>query len=309
MSGMCRRIALAALLAFIAAAAQDIVREVRAAIAQNNFEAGETLIRGYQSAQGVTPEMIEAVSWLGRGALAAKQFDRADGYAMEARKLAQAQLSRRKLDAEPHLPLALGASIEVQAFVMAGRGEGGDAVAFLRRELESWRDTSIVTRIQKNIHLLSLEGKPAPELEVKKWLGPKPAPIAQLRGKPVVLFFWAHWCGDCKRLIPDMARLFAEYRSKGLVLIGPTQHYGYVAGGAEAAPEQETEYMESIRRQFYAPLVDMPAPVSEANFKNYGSSSSPTLVFIDRKGIVRLYHPGSMTYPELVAGVNAILGD
>jgi hypothetical protein len=67
--------------------------------------------------------------------------------------------------------------------------------------------------------------------------------------------------------------------------------------------------MESIRRQFYTPLVDMPAPVSEVNFKNYGSSSSPTLVFIDRKGIVRLYHPGSMTYPELVAGVNAILGD
>jgi thiol-disulfide isomerase/thioredoxin len=306
---MCRRIALAALLACFVAAAQDIVRDVRATIAQNNFEAGEALIRNYQSGQGVTPEMIEAVSWLGRGALAAKQLDRADGYAMEARKLAQAQLSRRKLDAEPHLPLALGASIEVQAFVMAGRGERGEAVAFLRRELETWRDTSIVTRIQKNIHLLSLEGKPAPTLEVKQWLGPKPMPIAQLRGKPVILFFWAHWCGDCKRLIPDVARLVAEYRSKGLVLIGPTQHYGYVAGGAEAPPEQETEYMESIRRQFYAPLADMPAPVSEANFKNYGSSSSPTLVFIDRKGIVRLYHPGSMTYPELLAGVNAILRD
>jgi len=74
----------------------------------------------------------------------------------------------------------------------------------------------------------------------------------------------------------------------------------------EAPAEQETEYIESIRRQYYAAL-EMPSPLSEANFVNYGSSSSPTLVFIDRKGIVRLFHPGSMSYPELVTAVNAIL--
>src|SRR5215831_5301895 len=94
------------------AAAQDIVKEVRIALAQNNFALGESLIQKYKSTQGATPEMIEAVSWLGRGALAARQLDRADSYAAQARKLALAQLTRRKLDAEPHLPVALGASIE-----------------------------------------------------------------------------------------------------------------------------------------------------------------------------------------------------
>src|SRR5437899_4317085 len=186
---MRRRIAFVMLLALRVAAAQDIVREVRAAIAQSDFERGEALVRN----QPVTPELAEAVSWLGRGALAAKQYDRADGYAVEARKLALAQLAKRKLDAEAHLPLALGASIEVQAFVMDARGERGEAVEFLRRELAAYRDTSIVTRIQKNIHLLSLEGKPAPALDVKSWLGPKPPPLSELRGKAVVLFFWAHW--------------------------------------------------------------------------------------------------------------------
>ena len=309
MSAMCRRIALAALLAFVAAAAQDIIREVRAAIAQGDFRLGEALIRNQLEKGPVTPELAEAESWLARGALAAKQLDLAQRYAYDTRKLVKAQLDSRKLDAEPHLPLALGAAIEVIAMASAARGERDEAITLLRQELKTWRDTSIATRIQKNIHLLGLEGKPAPALEVKNWLGPKQTPLAQLRGKPVILFFWAHWCSDCKRLIPDMARLVAEYRSKGLTLIGPTQHYGYVARGAEAPPEQETAYIESVRREYYSALADMPAPVSEANFKNYGSSSSPTLVFIDRKGIVCLYHPGSMTYPELVAGVNAIMTD
>jgi thiol-disulfide isomerase/thioredoxin len=292
-----------------AAGAQDIVREVRIAIAQKNFAAGEALIQNYRAGKGATPEMIEAVSWLGRGALAAKQLDRADAYAEEARKLALEQLTRRKLDAEPHLPVALGASIEVQALVMDGRGERGEAVNFLRRELKTYWNTSIRTRIQKNIHVLSLEGKPAPALDVSHWLGPKPQPLSELKGKALVLFFWAHWCSDCKQQWPDLVRLASEYGSKGLLVVGPTQHYGYVAGGQEASRERETAYIDSVRKGFYSALANMPVPVSEENFKAYGSTSSPTLVLVDRKGIVRVYHPGAMSYEELERGVRSILAD
>jgi Thiol-disulfide isomerase and thioredoxins len=293
---------------FVAAsAAQDIVNDVRLAIAQKNFTLGEDLIQRYKAVQGVTPEMIEAVSWLGRGALELQLLDRADAYAAQARGLALAKLSHRKLDAEPHLPLALGASIEVQAQAMALRGERGEAIALLHRELKTYSMTSLRARIQKNIHLLSLEGKPAPALDVSHWLGPKPAPLDQLRGKPLVLFFWAHWCSDCKRVAPDLARLASAHAPQGLLVIGPTQHYGYVAGGADAPPRQETAYIESIRRQFYSDLGAMPVPVSEENFRNYGASSTPTLVFVDRKGIVRQYHPGAMSYAELATSVKAIL--
>jgi thiol-disulfide isomerase/thioredoxin len=291
----------------VAAVSPDIVADVRAAIAQKNFALGESLIQTYKAGQGVTAEMIEALSWLGRGALAAGQSDRADAYAERTRTLALEQLAHRKLDAEPHLPLALGASIEVQAQVMAGRGERGEAVTFLRRELKTYWTTSIRARIQKNINLLSLEGKPAPALEVRDWLGPKPVPLDRLRGKPLILFFWAHWCSDCKRVAPDLGRIAAEYASQGLMVIGPTQHYGYVAGGVDASPQQETAYIDSIRKEFYSALAGMPAPVSEENFRNYGASTTPTLVFVDRKGIVRLYHPGAMTYADIAAGVRTIL--
>src|SRR5260370_13858551 len=101
------------------ASAQDIVRDVRIAVAEKNFALGESLIKRYQTAMGATPEMIEAVSWLGRGALAARQLDRADAYAAETRKLALQQLTRRKLDDEPHLPGAMGASFAVPASLMA----------------------------------------------------------------------------------------------------------------------------------------------------------------------------------------------
>jgi thiol-disulfide isomerase/thioredoxin len=306
---MYRRLALIALFAATTLAAQDIVRDVRAAIAQNDYKTGESLIEKFKTANGVTPEMIEAVSWLGRGALAAKQFDAAYGYAEQARELALAELKRRKLDAEPHLPIALGASIEVQAHVMAAKGDGGEAVAFLRRELAAYRATSMRTRIQKNIHLLSLEGKPAPALEVKNWLGPKPPSLASLKGKPVLLFFWAHWCSTCKRQAPDLMKVAAEYAPQGLVVVGPTQHYGYTTEGSTASPEQETAHIDSVRNQFYAGLASMPVPISEENMKNYGVSTTPTLVFVDPKGIVRTYHPGAMSHAELTAGIKRIMAD
>src|SRR5690349_10575026 len=125
----------------------NVIGDVRAAIAQNNFSLGDSYIQRYRNEHGVTPEMLEALSWLGRGALAAKQLDKAEAYAKETQRLSLDELKKRPLDAEAHLPIALGAAIEVQAQVLNERGERTEAVSFLRRELASYRNTSIRTRI------------------------------------------------------------------------------------------------------------------------------------------------------------------
>ncbi len=286
----------------------DLVREVRSAISRGDFALGESLVEKGRAGGGETPETLEAYSWLGRGALAAKQYDKAEAYALETQKRALEQLKSRSLDAEKRLPIALGAAIEVRAQVMAARGGRSEAVDFLNQELAKWRHTSIRTRIQKNIHLLSLEGKPAPELETAEWLGPKPEGLAGWKGRPVLLFFWAHWCGDCKEEAPVLARLAAEYAGRGLVIAGPTQRYGYGARGVDLAPAEELKYIDEVRRKFYGALASMPVPVSEENFKRYGSSTTPTLVLIDRAGIVRLYHPGNLDYAALSAKVKEVLG-
>jgi len=283
-----------------------IVDDTLAALRQNNPALGNAIVTQYRAQHGVTPEYLEALSWLGRGALAAGQLDKAETYARETETLASAELKKRPLDAEPHLPIALGAAIEVQGLALGQRGERGEAIAYLQKELAAYRATSIRTRIQKNLNLLGLEGKPAPALQAQVYLGTKPAALTAMRGKPVLLFFWAHWCGDCKQEGPILGEIQKEYSPKGLVVVAPTQHYGYVARGEEAGPAEELKYIDAVRRTYYPNLLNVPAPVSEENFKNYGASTTPTLVIIDRGGIVRVYHPGVMTLEELRAVLNRI---
>ncbi len=149
-----------------AAAAADVIAEVRAAIAKNDFAAGEQILAAYRTSKGMTPEALEAMSWLGRGALAATRLDQAEKYALDTYDLSVAALKTRKMDDEPRLPIAIGAAIEVQANVLAQRGARSEAVQLLQQELNNFRATSIRARIQKNINLLSLEGKAAPALDV-----------------------------------------------------------------------------------------------------------------------------------------------
>jgi thiol-disulfide isomerase/thioredoxin len=286
----------------------QIVPQVRAAANAREFARGEQLVEAYRRERGVTAEMILALSWLGRGAQAAQQWDRAEKYSAETRDLALAELKKRPLDADEELPLALGASIEVQAHTLAGRGARSEGVAFLQQELKRWHGTSIRARIQKNLHLLSLTGQAAPRLEVKEYLGDvKPVALAQLKGKVVLLFFWAHWCPDCKQQAAVLERLQREYGARGLVIVGPTQRYGYVAGGREAPGEEETRYIAEVRRNFYGAL-EMSVPVSEENFAAWGCSTTPTLALLDRAGRVRMYHPGKMSYEELGAVVAEAVG-
>ena len=275
----------------------SVISDVRGAIAHNDFPYASELIQTYRSAHGVTPEMLEALSWMARGSLAAKNYDEADKYAQETYRLSVEELKKRPLDQEKNLPIALGAAIEVEANAMAAREQRTDAVAYLQDQLRIYGATSIRARIQKNINLLSLEGKPAPALEK----------VSLPKGKPVLLFFWAHWCPDCKAEEPILEKLLAEFEPKGLAFIAPTQKYGYTGRGESATPEVEEPYIEQVRQKFYAKIITSPAPVSEENFLRYGCSTVPTLVLVDRQGIVRLYHPGAMKYEELRAQIESLL--
>lgn len=300
-----RTLCFVAALAATAPAAVDIVGGVRAACAEHNLALAGREIESYRAAAGVTPDLLEALSWLARGAFDEKQYDLADKSAVETEQLSLALLKREGKGDAP-VVTALGAAIEVHAQVLGARGRRAEALAYLKTEMDTWKGSALAPRIQKNINLLSLDGKPAPALDVAHWLGAQPPSLAALKGRAVLLFFWADWCGDCKAEAPILARLMAAYGPKGLALVGPTQLYGYTPAG-DATPEVETRYADQVRRQYYAALGNMPVPLSTDNFERYGCSTTPTLVLLDRAGIVRLYHPGAMTYEALAAKVARVL--
>jgi thiol-disulfide isomerase/thioredoxin len=284
-----------------------ITDDVLQALERNNVSAAESELQSYRTKQGVTPDYLEALSWMARASLASRQLDRADAYARQTESLSRQLLAKRRLDAEPHLPIALGAAIEVQTQVLATRGETAQAVALLRRSVVTYRNTSIRARLQKNLNVLALTGQPAPPLKIDSYLGPKPVALSQLNGSPVLLFFWAHWCADCKAEGPAIAQLSSEFGSRGLMLVAPTQLYGYAAQGEDAQPKDELPYIEKVWQRFYPALQGVPVPVSKENFNLYGASTTPTLVLLDRSGRVALYHPGAMPYEELRAAIEKVM--
>jgi len=259
----------------------------------------EAQAQAYRAQYGVSPQLLQFMSEIARAKLATGQRRAAQAYAQQTEQLCRQELQRRAVDAEPRLPLALGGAIEVRAQAMAENGNRSGALALLRGALKEYGNTSLQARLQKNLNLLTLEGKPAPPLVEQQYLGPKPPPLSALRGRPILLFFWAHWCADCKHEGPIISRLESEYRSRGLVLLGPTQRYGYAAYGEPAPPQAELQYIDSVRRQYYGDLSNMPVPVSKINFDRYGASTTPTLVLINRRGFVAMYHPGVLSYEEL----------
>jgi thiol-disulfide isomerase/thioredoxin len=284
-----------------------LLSEVRAAIAAHDLARAEALVSKRRADKGDTPEVLEAVSWLARGAQSEGQPARAETFAADAQRLALTKLAGRPVDSDARLAAAISNAIEVQAQVAAARGERSEAIAFLERELRTYRDTSLSKRIQKNINLLTLEGRPAPALDASEWVGPARAALADVKGKVVVLFFWAHWCPDCKIQGPILAKLRERYQSQGLAIVAPTQRYGYVARGAAASADEELRYIIRIRDEYYPFLADLPVPLSVANHQRYGVSSTPTVVILDRQGMVRLYHPGRMTEAELDLQLRSLL--
>ncbi len=285
------------------------VNAARKAAWAKDLATAEKVVADYRAQNpALTPQLLEAISWVARGASFVQNWNKAESYAREAFDGSQKLLQNRALDADRSLPIALGAAIEVLGAVQDGRGDRAGAVEYLRKMHAVYKETSIASRIQKNILLLTLEGKPAPVLAAPQWIGEKPKSLAELKGQVVLLFFWAHWCGDCKRQKPVLDRLMAEYGSRGLTIVGPTQLYGYVTRGQSATPEQELAYLRGDYQKTHPIPPWMSVPVNAENFLTFGASTTPTLILIDRAGVVRMYNPGTLAYEALAAKIEPLLG-
>src|SRR5262249_14848433 len=100
-----------------------LVQQVRAAVNEKDLAKAETIVSAARTAQGDTPEVLAALSWIARGAQATGNKARAEQVATEVQTLAVRALAGRPADADANLAIAAGAAIEVQALLGVDRGE------------------------------------------------------------------------------------------------------------------------------------------------------------------------------------------
>ncbi len=287
--------------AFLPAAARgaDLVRGVRYKLSAGDLSSAEAAVEDYRRDKGVDPEYLDAVGWLARGALMLGRQDLAASFV--------AKLRREIPEERPELVIPLGAAIEVEGRLQAAREGRGSALHFLEGEAVRARDVALRARIWKNINLLSLEGQPAPEIAPGDHAGPAVPRLADLKGRPILLFLWAHWCSDCRAQAPTVGRLFRRYGPRGLVLLAPTRLYGEGSDGSPLSPSREKEAIARVWSEYGPDLQGVPVPVDTDTMVRYGVSATPTLVLVDRGGIVRLYAPTRLTEAELSRRIEEVL--
>ena len=280
------------------------VSGIRSKISAGDLLSAESILEVHKAKHGEDGPWLNGYGWLARGALLMGDAEKARRYAADVRALCERRIEAgADLEKDQDLQIALGAAIEVEAQLIERSKGTGRAVEFLRAELARLKGpVALRSRLNKRLGLLTITGKPAPELEVDDWLGERPPTLASLRGKPVLLFVWAEWCGDCKAQAPALARAKSRYGQHGLEILALTRYYE-----EDSKRAAEKARVDSVWKAAYAEVGTVPVVFSTASMETYGGSSTPTFVFVDRAGIVRRYTPTRLTEAEMERTLDTLM--
>ncbi len=140
-----------------------------------------------------------------------------------------------------------------------------------------------------------LIGQKAPDFVLKDVTG-KAVSLSAIKGKAVLVNFWATWCPPCRAEMPTLNRLYKEYRNKGLAV---------VAVSTDRKLEYVTDFLEKHPVDFPV-LMDSDSRTS----RQFGVFSMPTSFLLDRNGFIIRRYLGEedWTSPEIINAIKAALG-
>lgn len=128
-------------------------------------------------------------------------------------------------------------------------------------------------------------------------LDERPAALAQWKGKPLVVNFWARWCGPCRAEIPELSKARAKYQARGVEVLGI---------GLEDKAELVREFAKAYEMD-YPVLLAKDQGVALMQALGNPKAGLPFTLAIDRHGKVVYKKLGAMKTPDIEAAFDAAL--
>lgn len=140
----------------------------------------------------------------------------------------------------------------------------------------------------------------APEFTgIAAWQNSKPLKMSQLRGKVVLIDFWAYSCINCLRTLPHVTRWYDQYKDKGLVVVG-------VHSPEFPFEKQEGNVRDAIKK------YNIHYPVAQDNdlatWDAWDNQYWPAEYLVDQRGNVVAHHFGEGNYAEMENAIRTLLG-
>jgi TonB family protein len=124
----------------------------------------------------------------------------------------------------------------------------------------------------------ALVGRPAPDFKLRDLDG-EDVQLTSLRGRVVLLDFWATWCGPCRMTMPKLNHLFKQFHKKEVVILGINE---------DEDPQTVRRFIRDNGYEYPILVTARGDPVIES----YLARSLPTMVIIDKNGVIADYRVG-----------------
>ena len=173
------------------------------------------------------------------------------------------------------------------------------SIANLERGLKATK-----SRIESTLVRERLIGTPAPEIIADHFVATDPVTMEGLRGKVVLIDFWAIWCGPCIATFPHLIEWHEKYADKGLVILGATNFYNYkwdedagkpvsVEKSTKVSDDEELAMLEKFRESHKLHHGFFVNTKESGYSKAFAVSGIPQAVLLDKAGKIQMIRVGS----------------